>query len=149
LSLSRQDGGESQIAIHKTLWYPAKMKNTLAALSALVLSLFLVGAIATPAQAASPHCGNARVCLWDGPGFGGTVAQAFSVTSATCKSLTGQPTNNIASTGGNGTGYYVDFYNSHNCSGTPVYNNLAPGTEVAFLGSANNVISSFRTSLVP
>lgn len=126
------------------------MKKTFAALtvlSALVFSLFIV----TPANA-SAYCGSGRVCMWDGGIGGGTVGQAFQITGAACKSLLNQPINNIASSAENNAGlYYVDFYNSQNCSGSPVYNNL-PGSgfnQVLFTGSANNVISSFRTSLVP
>lgn len=115
-------------------------------LAALILGLLPAMVIAQPA-AAHAACTSGWACLHVGANYTGsdTETNALSGTGA-CVTLSGSSyNNNVESIYGNyvGTGRYISYWNSHNCSGTVVF--WSSGGAYASLPTiARNTISSFK-----
>lgn len=116
-----------------------------ALLAAIILAIGLAG-VATPVQAHA-GCTTNYACLHVGANYTGSDTQtnALGGTNA-CVTLSGSfYNNNIESVYGNyvGTGRYISYWNSHNCTGTVVW--WSSGGAYASLPSiARNTISSFK-----
>lgn len=127
------------------------MRRIIAALLALLLGLALASA---PSERAEAHasCLSGWACMHFGP----TYTQAETQTDArvqtrVCVSFNGTVANNtIESIYGNyvGTGRYISYWNSHNCTGTVVFWSSG-GAYPTLPVSARNVISSFMKCAGP
>jgi hypothetical protein len=118
------------------------LKRILAALA--VMACVLLGA-QTPAQAAPANCpiGEDKTCLYAGANYTGT-SLIYYVASEHCKSLYGLAiNNNIESVYGTHSGWWIGYYNSQNCTGTPLFSSTS-GAYPTLPASMRNVISSFK-----
>lgn len=125
------------------------MRRIIAAIAASLLITFGVVAVTgTPAQAA---CSYQCVHMYANANYGGTNSWWDINASNTCRSLSGYTlNNNIESIYGNyvGTGKYVSYWNSHNCTGTVLWWSSG-GAYPTLPTSVRNVISSFRICTGP
>lgn len=118
------------------------MRYLKAFFAAFILTLGLT-AVATPAQAA---CSYQCVHFYANANYGGTNAWYDINGSQTCRNFSGSTlNNNIESIYGNyvGTGKYISYWNSQNCTGTVVFWSSG-GAYPTLPTAARNVISSWR-----
>lgn len=113
--------------------------------------LMLVGATAQPASAAPANCpaGEDKTCLYANTNYGGVSLVYYLSSNPPCKSLTGLAINNNAeSIWGGYDGWWIVYFNSHNCTGSSVFSS-GGGAYSQLPVSARNTISSFKVLPFP
>jgi Peptidase inhibitor family I36 len=113
--------------------------------AALVLAIGGLVGMQAPAQAHA-WCQNHFVCFHQGPNYTGPEVRydVLGGTNSCTTLLSSTFNNNIESIYGNyvGTGRFIAYWNSHNCTGTVVFWSTG-GAYPTLPTSARNTISSF------